>query len=366
MVLYSIQLVPDKSRGLFATQQITAGTMILSEKPIMTLNRQDVEAEDTIARLEKRWNALSSEEQTQCLAKCYDAMGINDELSGNIAADGEMEVNYDEEKEASDGGQENGEDRDSVPLHLAVLLKYLNHQEYEGWQMSAVWLHSTLINHSCAPNASRIHDPRTYERQVRAIRDLKPGEEILVSYIDLNRPRDARAAALGFICLCTTCNGPKKEESDGRRRELAKLLEAFNDFDKRNEIGEPAQNENFEISNANADALVIRNDDYALALVLAEEFVAILQEEELVMALTMAVLITKHMAYSRYERCSFYAFEDCQLESCLDFARKALANERICQGPERIHRVEVFLQSMEEDCAVLANEAAQEEVEADK
>ena len=69
----------------------------------------------------------------------------------------------------------------------------------------------SCINHSCAPNARM-----TYSRHeacghawVRALRDIGPGEELQICYLDLSLPVIARQQQLreqyGFTCACVRC-----------------------------------------------------------------------------------------------------------------------------------------------------------------
>eukprot|EP01031_Cornospumella_fuschlensis_P031193 gene31193-37700_t len=71
-----------------------------------------------------------------------------------------------------------------------------------------LYLHASVFNHSCQPNA--IHTFQQETMVITALRDIQPGEEILVSYIDLAMPRELRQSALlpyGFICDCARCWG---------------------------------------------------------------------------------------------------------------------------------------------------------------
>lgn len=64
-----------------------------------------------------------------------------------------------------------------------------------------------LLNHSCAPTASRLPLPGCLV--VRASRPLAPGEEVTVSYIDVRKPLQSRHRELrskwGFDCGCERC-----------------------------------------------------------------------------------------------------------------------------------------------------------------
>jgi len=65
-----------------------------------------------------------------------------------------------------------------------------------------------MMNHSCVPNANvRFGDDRT--AVVVALRDIQPGEELTISYIENDMPLEARQKELqeyGFICDCPLCS----------------------------------------------------------------------------------------------------------------------------------------------------------------
>ncbi|KAF7369831.1 Set-like protein [Mycena venus] len=87
-------------------------------------------------------------------------------------------------------------------------------------------LHAHL-NHGCTPNASVRHldQRRALARiTVRALSDIEPGQELLITYVDPTTRYAARRAELeawGFVCQCARCveEGrdwkPTEEEVDG-------------------------------------------------------------------------------------------------------------------------------------------------------
>ena len=70
-------------------------------------------------------------------------------------------------------------------------------------------LHS-CTNHSCLPNAHvfKREADTTGAAVVLALRDISPGEEVTLSYVDEGAPWAQRAEALaeyGFACACDKC-----------------------------------------------------------------------------------------------------------------------------------------------------------------
>ena len=91
------------------------------------------------------------------------------------------------------------------------------------------------INHSCCPNTEFHWDSELEEEHLRAIRDIKEGEELLDCYLDLNLParqsRDQRRnllrAGYGFWCDCRFCDKPQDQVAaeDSLRHEAFTLSE---------------------------------------------------------------------------------------------------------------------------------------------
>ncbi|KAG0490809.1 hypothetical protein HPP92_007672 [Vanilla planifolia] len=83
-----------------------------------------------------------------------------------------------------------------------------------------LWLLPSFVNHSCCPNARRLH---VGDRVVvHASRDIKSGEEITFAYFDVLQPLGQRremAKRWGFLCSCARC---RFEET--RKKDLAELL----------------------------------------------------------------------------------------------------------------------------------------------
>ncbi|WOL02676.1 hypothetical protein Cni_G11395 [Canna indica] len=110
-------------------------------------------------------------------------------------------------------------DRESKELDIDRILKILDvncltEEEFsskiQGKQNNyygvGLWLLPSFVNHSCAPNARRLH---IGDRVViHASRDVKAGEEITYAYFDVLSPLDNRrkmAKRWGFECGCERC-----------------------------------------------------------------------------------------------------------------------------------------------------------------
>jgi hypothetical protein len=79
---------------------------------------------------------------------------------------------------------------------------------------SGLYPAASLLNHSCWPNAFGAVLPGLGQEQrmvVRALRDIAPGEEVCVAYVQTISPRAARKKLLWetfeFLCRCDRCEG---------------------------------------------------------------------------------------------------------------------------------------------------------------
>ena len=80
-------------------------------------------------------------------------------------------------------------------------------------QARRIFCRASMLNHSCAPNVEASWSDATRCLEIRAIRELREGEEILVSYVDPAMTRSQRHEALGFVCNCTGCDFIGEEPS---------------------------------------------------------------------------------------------------------------------------------------------------------
>lgn len=72
-----------------------------------------------------------------------------------------------------------------------------------------------------------------------AVRDIEPGEELTISYIDTLQDRSGRQErtrnSLGFACACSRCTLPKEEAdaSDERIRAISRIERELSDFNSK-------------------------------------------------------------------------------------------------------------------------------------
>ncbi|KAK4224447.1 SET domain-containing protein 5 [Podospora fimiseda] len=95
------------------------------------------------------------------------------------------------------------------------------------------------FNHDCRPNVAFRIDQKTLTHVSTVVRDVKEGEELVISYLDSLEPRDKRQerakATWGFECSCSQCSLSQKEikKSDKRLEEIKSIEGKLGDVSSR-------------------------------------------------------------------------------------------------------------------------------------
>ncbi|KAJ4820271.1 SET domain protein [Rhynchospora pubera] len=95
-----------------------------------------------------------------------------------------------------------------------------------GCRTVGLWILPSFVNHSCSPNARRVHVGDWLI--LHASRDIKAGEEVTFAYVDVLRPLKDRQESLktwGFECKCARCKF--EEKVLGLSRELREIEDGF-------------------------------------------------------------------------------------------------------------------------------------------
>ncbi|KAK4610197.1 SET domain-containing protein 5 [Fulvia fulva] len=194
--LFDCISIPGKGYGLLATNDISPGTVIFQEGPIMRIDKPGslLTEDDVSAAFDK----LSTSEQEAIMALNEDKKLDRSRLMGIF-------------KSNTFGNND------------------------------ACWIHPTIcrINHSCVPNTVTATDPCCIgdEVQVFAEKPIKAGEEITLSYNhQLYEITTARQRAVllqrqyGFACDCPACaeGSAFRTLSDQRRLLIKELRQSLN------------------------------------------------------------------------------------------------------------------------------------------
>lgn len=181
--LFSVQPVAGKGNGVISTAKITKGTRIHAEAPFINLPRVD---EAPSARI------LNQNVLRQLRSASRDQQRAFFSLSN-------MHGN-------------------TLPIPLGVV--QTNALAYGPGGEGGVFLTGSQFNHACLPSACSKWNCEIGKMTVHALCDIEPGEEITITYINLETS-NVRQAQLEvnfqFTCSCEICTLPK---------EMRKVLDA--------------------------------------------------------------------------------------------------------------------------------------------
>ncbi|KAF5331659.1 hypothetical protein D9611_007632 [Ephemerocybe angulata] len=85
------------------------------------------------------------------------------------------------------------------------------------------------INHSCTANAVFHFDPDTFNLSYTAMRDIKAGDQIYLSYVPATATRTHRRQGFGrykFVCRCSACTDAT-QETDKLRLDFGLLIDSL-------------------------------------------------------------------------------------------------------------------------------------------
>ena len=123
----------------------------------------------------------------------------------------------------------------SQDLAFKVWVIYLTHRKPGG----AVFTKSSWVNHACQPNTHCLWNEETKTREYRAMRKIKEGEEITISYLGGLLTRAERRAflktELDFDCNCVACDmteeqANKEAQYIGKYKDEQKKIDDINNL----------------------------------------------------------------------------------------------------------------------------------------
>ncbi|ORY66298.1 uncharacterized protein BCR38DRAFT_473569 [Pseudomassariella vexata] len=198
---FLLAAVPGKGLGLIATRKIRRGERIMAVQPAILVHLkfiEESELEDQYRLLELAVNKLPTARKDSFMAQAGDLGGhrISDVIFTNSF---QMSL-----------GEEDG-------FHLG------NFPEV------------SRFNHDCRPNVAFYID-NNLTHHTHAVRDIHPGEELSISYLDSFQARSVRQerarASWGFSCSCSQCSLSKTEAdaSDARLFSIYQIENEISDF----------------------------------------------------------------------------------------------------------------------------------------
>ncbi|XP_050374071.1 methyltransferase FGSG_00040 [Argentina anserina] len=203
-----------RGRGLFATKNMEAGSLVLISKAVATergiLPGHDLDENAQLVM----WKNFT-ENVLDSVTKCSRICSLISTLSSGEDED-ELEVPaidvFKPEFEQIGNSEEKKVDASRILSILdvnsivedSISSKVLGkNSDYYG---VGIWILASFINHSCIPNARRVHVGDYVI--VHASRDVKAGEELTFAYFDVLNPLEKRnemSKTWGFRCNCRRC-----------------------------------------------------------------------------------------------------------------------------------------------------------------
>jgi hypothetical protein len=257
--MYALKDVPGKGKGLVAIENISKGTRILSELPVITTPMRQRDSKWLKAHISQQIDSLD-ETQRQLFFSMYNRYPYENVVEQSF---GILRTN-------------------SLPIE-------------DNGIRGGIFLEACRINHACDNNAQKHWNPSIKRHTVHALRNILAGEEITIYYLGLDSSRAIRQEKLqdkfGFLCCCRLCSlsAEQSQESDKRLARIDQLdeiigrkgmqltfpLKTLHYVDERVRLYDEQGPGNFGLPRAYLDAaqLTIANGDLARGRVFAERAV---------------------------------------------------------------------------------------------
>ncbi|KAJ6126131.1 SET domain-containing protein [Penicillium samsonianum] len=179
--MYELKDVTGKGKGLVATINISQGTRILCEEPVIRIphNHDQLGSKKLQRYVRQQVNALTEQQRLAFLSlhNIYPYENPAEQCIGIIRTNA-----FSIEDGETGGG---------------------------------VFLEASRINHACDNNTQKTWNENIKRHTVHALRDISEGEEITVYYLAVHNSRQARQEALRakfkFSCSCRICSLPPKQ-----------------------------------------------------------------------------------------------------------------------------------------------------------
>jgi hypothetical protein len=194
---YCIKVIPGKGQGMIAASQIPKGARILSETPVFIVPKYDFDFQHLECVVTGEVGRLI-ESQRKAFFALHNIYGDSHSNELGIARTNVLPLG----SNASQGG---------------------------------LFLEASRINHSCRHNAQNTWNSALGRLTVHALKDIKKGDEITISYLAASENYAARQArlkaAFDFDCNCSLCSLPieQRKMSDQRLDKITRLDERIGD-----------------------------------------------------------------------------------------------------------------------------------------
>ena len=209
--LVSVQPAETRGLGLYARVDLPAGSLLLTEPPLvhLTIPHRPATLAKFMAQLRSQVGGLEEDKRDQFFSLHIARPDLVTKDRGDLRMMG---------------------------IYQANSLTISEQDKLKGRDLgSGVFPLSSRINHSCSPNCVLSFTAQA-QCEVRCVRAVRAGEEILASYVSplLSRAERQRllAARYNFTCTCQVCGAPDQEveTNDRLRREILGLTNNMEDI----------------------------------------------------------------------------------------------------------------------------------------
>ncbi|KAI1325151.1 hypothetical protein F5Y16DRAFT_401765 [Xylariaceae sp. FL0255] len=238
--------------GLFTSQSIAAGSLLITEGPIIALLGEEKGDEIQIPSMIEQFRQLSEGDK----AKYLDLRADDTKLTCRSCL-------------AAIARQDDPGFAKTVVKIFRTNACEMGTPGGEDFRGHGVFPTYSRMNHSCTPNAFWHYDPEQNQVRINAMRDLAQGEEVCISYTyygeELLKSREDRKKVIEFQCECHSCSAAEYQQSDARRERLSMISQGLQ--------------EAYSFEKSTEPAIVPEDEEHGVRL--AQEYLKLLNDEGL-------------------------------------------------------------------------------------
>ncbi|KAK8034224.1 hypothetical protein PG993_009219 [Apiospora rasikravindrae] len=337
--LAKVARTPSAGFGVFATQDIPKGALIAVESAVLAIPQ--VPDEQAAIEFCKALHQISKANLDRLQSLSLDPLAWKSVSADNVRS--RIWQWCEDNIATNQGGQRKSHhELSSLVDHTCRCygIFLTNNLETGSDSGRGVYPFFSRMNHSCRPDIYEYFDTKTKELSLRAIHDIKAGDQIHSTYVDLLQPRKKRQKTLeawGFTCQCSACTNPAFDALGERAVELDDMLEEYLFY-----------HDDFSSDTDDDHEPFLKGPDEALGV--AQELIQLLKDQGLYgEALYHTYVVTDCLPCSlghvsrplttntqrSYWSASKLGIEVDDLELALGYAREAREIEVCCVGPDR-------------------------------
>ena len=217
---YKVCNVPGKGVGVVASRDLSSGTLIIVEHPLLVLD-PPTDRKTLLKTLGCDWCKVDMRAPPD-LVRAQIQRLILEKTVKRMKEDEREELMVLTDKSAT-----NSNNKSPWGVFLTNALPM------GSYRVLGIYPTVARINHSCKPNAHHFFNEEDKTEEVWVMEPIKAGEEITISYIRTFCSKNFRQELLqekfGFLCACSVCSltGETLQEDDRLRLEIDKLAQDF-------------------------------------------------------------------------------------------------------------------------------------------